>query len=126
MWLRVLLLALALSALACKKEEAPRGDAPSAGSELRGRLLGRWNDKEDGTLAWEFLADGKCRVFGNMDCQYQVVSESGKLLVLRYQALDSWEDVEVTFHDADRATWKSLTVAKTEPESATTELTRAK
>lgn len=116
---------LLLAAGACKKQETPSSEGPAAG-KLAGQLVGKWNDKEDGSLAWEFMSEGKCRVFGNMDCQYQIASESGTVLKLRYNGLGSWDDVELTFHDADKATWKNVTVAKTDPESATTELVRAK
>jgi hypothetical protein len=124
--MRVVVLILVLLIVSgCKKQEATRSEGPAAG-KLAGQLLGKWNDKEDGSLAWEFMSEGKCRVFGNMDCQYQIASESGSVLKLRYNGLDSWDDVDLTFHDADKATWKNVTVAKSDPESAITELVRAK
>jgi hypothetical protein len=124
-----LLLALALSVAvtACKKEAPkPSAQAAAAAPKLAGKLLGKWNDEESGEIAWEFLSDGKCKAFGEMDCKYEISSESGTVLKLRYSAVESWEDIEVTFGDGDKATWKNLTLEKTEPDSATTKLVRGK
>lgn len=124
----VLLFVLALAG--CKKKETAEAGKATAGeaksNKLSAQLLGKWNDKSDGTLAWEFLAEGKCKAFGNMDCKYEVVSEAAPVLKLRYQSVDTWEDIEVTFKGSDEASWKNLTEAKTDPDSAATDLVRAK
>lgn len=129
----LLLLAVFLALPGCnKKEAAATGAAGSAApsapapSKLGAQLVGKWNDQEDGTLAWEFLEGGKCKAFGNMDCQYELGAESGSVLKLRYKPMDTWEDVEVTFDGPDKASWKNLTEAKTDPDTATTKLARAK
>lgn len=121
-------------ATACKKEAAATSSASTsasaataaAPSKLGGQLLGKWNDAEDGTLAWEFLGGGKCKLFGNMDCQYELGTESGSVLRLRYKPTDSWEEVEVTFDGTDKASWKNLTETKADPDTAPTQLVRAK
>ncbi|MCC6899859.1 MAG: hypothetical protein IT377_12840 [Polyangiaceae bacterium] len=129
-WMMLVCLPLAT---ACKKEAAATTGTPSASatgvaapSKLGGQLLGRWNDAEDGTLAWEFLAGGKCKLFGNMDCQYELGTETGSVLRLRYKATDSWEDVEVTFDGTEKASWKNLTETQADPDTAPTKLVRAK
>ncbi len=125
--LTVLLFVLALAG--CKKKTEVVEAGKGAGQEpakLSSQLLGKWNDKQDGSLAWEFFAGGKCKAFGDMDCKYEVVSEAAPVLKLRYQSVDTWEDIEVTFKEKDAASWKNLTEAKTDPDSATTELVRAK
>jgi hypothetical protein len=128
--MKVLVLAL-VSSLAlmtgCKKETPPgnRSGTPAAG-KLATQLLGKWNDQDDGSAAYEFMGDGKCKAFGDMDCTYEVGSESATVLSLRYKAVDKWEDIEVTFEPPDKATWKNLTMAKTDPESAEVKLARAK
>lgn len=109
----------------CKKS-APSNAEKAASGKLATQLLGKWNDQEDGSLAWEFLEDGKCKAFGDMDCKYEITSESGAVLLLKYNAVDSWDEVEVTFQDADKASWKNVTTAKSEPESAVTKIVRVK
>jgi len=125
----------ALSLAGCKKEATATGGGASSAAApaaaptptgLAARLLGKWNDSEDGTLAWEFLPGGKCKAFGNMDCQYELGGESGSVLKLRYKATDAWEDIEVTFDGNDAASWKSLTELKADPESTPVKLARAK
>jgi len=118
----VLLAALALTA--CKKDPPSSGSGAEK-SKLGPQLVGKWNDREDGSLAWEFMEGGKCKAFGNMDCEYQVASEKGSVLVLRYKATDNWEDVEVTFEGPDAAVWKNLTEIKADPETTPTKLARA-
>lgn len=98
---------------------------PEATSKLGAQLLGKWNDQEDGTLAWEFAAGGKCKAFGNLDCEYELGAESGSVLRLRYKPTDSWEDVEVTFDGAHKASWKNLTEVKADPDATPTKLVRA-
>jgi len=118
--------ALALLALTACKKDPPSSGGGAEKSKLGAQLVGKWNDGEDGSLAWEFMEGGKCKAFGNMDCEYQVASEKGSTLVLRYKATSSWEDVEVTFEGQDAAVWKNLTEIKADPETAPTKLTRAK
>ena len=115
-------LAVVLAVAGCKKEEP----AKAAGGKLAGQLVGKWNDADDGSLAWEFSAGGKCKAFGEMDCSWESVSESGSLLKLRYKAVDSWDDVEVSFDGTDKATWKDLTEAKDDPDFSVTKMVRAK
>lgn len=128
----LLVLWCALGLVGCKKEAsataAPSSSAaaPAPDKVLAPRLLGRWNDAEDGTLAWEFLPGGKCKAFGNMECEYQPGAESGSVLELRYKATSSWEDIQVTFEGVDSASWKNLTEAKTDPEATPMKLARAK
>jgi hypothetical protein len=130
MRVRYLLVCLLL-ATACKRENPGAGtaasaSAPQAKSKLGTQLLGKWNDQEDGSLAWEFMAGGKCKAFGNLDCDYELGAESGAVLSLRYKPTDSWEDIEVTFDGADKASWKNLTETKSDPDATPTKLVRTK
>jgi hypothetical protein len=118
---KALLLLCLLLFTGCKK------DVP-AGSKLAAQLEGKWNDADDGSLAWEFSSGGKCKVFGDMDCSWQAGAETGSTLKLRYKAVDSWDDIEVTFEGPDKVTWKDLTMLKSDPDDdeAVTKLVRVK
>ena len=117
-------------AAGCKKQSAasdkPADKAAPAGGKLAAQLVGKWNDQDDGSLAYEFGSDGNCKALGEMECKFEVQSEDGQVLLLRYNAVDKWENVEVIFDGADKATWKNLEIAKSDPESAVTKLARAK
>lgn len=124
-WL-VLSLLLVLLATGCKKSGPSPEQQKAASGKLATQLVGKWNDSEDGSLAFEFLPDGKCKQFGDLECKYEIVNETGTVLNLKYQATDSWDEIEVTFQDADKASWKNVTTAKTDPETATTKIVRVK
>ena len=68
----------------------------------------------------------KRQAFGNLDCDYELGAESGAVLSLRYKPTDSWEDIEVTFDGADKASWKNLTETKSDPDATPTKLVRTK
>ncbi len=121
--LALLALLAPLTLAGCKKS-APENEQPKG--KLATQLVGKWNDQDDGSLAFEFMSNGTCKAFGDVDCKYEITSETGSVLLLKYNAADSWDEVEVTFQDADKATWKDVTVAKTDPESAVTKLARTK
>jgi hypothetical protein len=124
-WLAPLLLLVPL-ATGCKKSGPSPEQQKVASGKLATQLIGKWNDQEDGSLAFEFLEDGKCKQFGDLECKYEIVSESGSVLKLKHQATDSWDEVEVDFQDPDKASWKNVTSAKTDPETATTKIVRVK
>jgi hypothetical protein len=119
----VVLLALVTG---CKKSSPSPEQQKAASGKLATQLIGKWNDSDDGSLAFEFMDDGKCKAFGDLECKYEITKESGSVLSLKYNATDSWDEVEVTFQDADKASWKNVTTAKTDPESATTKIVRVK
>jgi hypothetical protein len=125
-----LVLVLVVSGLAlgaCEKKASPTPEQQKAATgKLAKQLLGKWNDQEDGSLAFEFLDDGKCKAFGDVDCKYEITGESGDMLKLKYNATDDWDEIELTFQDPDKASWKNVTTAKTDPDSATTKLVRVK
>jgi hypothetical protein len=109
----------------CKKNP-PTPEEQAAKGKLATQLLGKWNDQEDGSLAWEFLEEGKCKALGEMDCKYEIKTETATVLSLKYNATDSWDEVEVTFENPDKASWKNLTTEKEDPESAVTKIVRVK
>ena len=126
--MRWLALAVVLVTLVtgCKKSGPTPEQQKAATGKLATQLIGKWNDSDDGSLAFEFLEEGKCKAFGDLDCKYEITSETGSVLKLKYNATDSWDEIEVTFQDADKASWKNVTTAKTDPESATTKIVRVK